>query len=153
MSLGARHSCDSMTSRRYFRPPSEALLSATIIVLEEPMRRVPAVVVLTLLLAPLLGITPASAQAWPTRTVKFILTLGPGSGTDIGGRLLADRLTKKWGQPVVIENKPGGDGIVAISAFVGARDDHVLLLSPTSSFIAHPFVHENLPYRPSDLAP
>ena len=83
----------------------------------------------------------------------FILTLGPGSGTDIGGRLLADRLTKKWGQPVVIENRPGGDGIVAINAFVSAKDDHILLLSPTSSFIAHPFMHDNLPYKPADLAP
>ena len=80
----------------------------------------------------------ADAQAWPTRTVRFILTLGPGSGTDIGGRLLADRLTKKWGQSVVIENKPGGDGIVGITAFVSAKDDHILLLSPTSAFIAHP---------------
>ena len=62
-----------------------------------------------------------------------------GSGTDIGGRLLADRLTQKWGQSVVIENKPGGDGIVAINAFVSAKDDHVLLLSPTSAFIAHPY--------------
>ena len=96
---------------------------------------------------------PAQAQAWPTRTVHFILTLGAGSGTDIGGRLLADRLTKKWGQSVVIENKPGGDGIVAISAFVSAKDDHILLLSPTSAFIAHPWVHDNLPYRPEDLAP
>ena len=117
------------------------------------MRRVPFVVMLASLLAPLLGITPASAQAWPTRTVKFILTLGPGSGTDIGGRLLADRLTKKWGQPVVIENRPGGDGIVAINAFVSAKDDHILLLSPTSSFIAHPWMHENRPYKAEDLAP
>ena len=92
-------------------------------------------------------------QSWPTRNVSFIVTLGPGSGTDIGGRLLADRLTKKWGQPVVIENKPGGDGIVAINAFVGAKDDHILLLSPTSSFIAHPYLHDNLPYKPEDLAP
>ena len=117
------------------------------------MRRVPFVVMLALLLGPLVGITPASAQAWPTRTVKFILTLGPGSGTDIGGRLLADRLTKKWGQPVVIENRPGGDGIVAINAFVSAKDDHVLLLSPTSSFIAHPWMHDNRPYKSEDLAP
>src|SRR5262245_19973944 len=95
----------------------------------------------------------AQAQAWPQRTVRFIVTLGAGSGTDIGGRLVADRLSKKWGQPVVIENKPGGDGIVAISAFVSAKDDHVLLLTPTSSFIAHPWVHENRPYQPSDLAP
>src|SRR6266700_618806 len=97
--------------------------------------------------------SPAKAQAWPTRTVKFILTLGPGSGTDIGGRLLADRLTKKWGQPVVIENRPGGDGIVAINAFVSAKDDHTLLLSPTSSFVAHPWTHENRPYKAEDLAP
>jgi len=105
-------------------------------------------------LAALAGwVTPSLAQAWPQRTVRFILTLGPGSGTDIGGRLLADRLTKKWGQPVVIENRPGGDGIVAINAFVSAKDDHILLLSPTSSFIAHPWVHENRPYQASDLAP
>ena len=99
--------------------------------------------------------SPASAQtqAWPTRTVRFILTLGPGSGTDIGGRLLADRLTKKWGQSVVIENKPGGDSIVGINAFVSAKDDHILLLSPTSAFTAHPFLHDNLPYKPEDLTP
>jgi tripartite-type tricarboxylate transporter receptor subunit TctC len=95
----------------------------------------------------------AQTQTWPTRTVHFVLTLGAGSGTDIGGRLLADRLTKKWGQSVVIENKPGGDGIVAINAFVSAKDDHVLLLSPTSAFIAHPWMHDSLPYKPEDLAP
>ena len=91
--------------------------------------------------------------AWPTRPVKFILTLGPGSGSDIEARLFADRLSQRWKQPVVIENRPGGDGIVAINAFVTAHDDHVLLLSPTSSFTAHPFLHENLPYKPSELVP
>ena len=95
----------------------------------------------------------AADASWPTRSVRFILTLGPGSGTDIGARLLADGLTKKWSQSVVIENKPGGDGIVAIAAFVGAKDDHVLLMSPTSAFTAHPFLHDNLPYKPEDLAP
>jgi tripartite-type tricarboxylate transporter receptor subunit TctC len=92
-------------------------------------------------------------QAWPMRPVKFILTLGPGSGTDIGARLLADRLAQHWGQPVIVENRPGGDGIVAINAFVSAHDDHQLLFSPTSSFTAHPFLHDHLPYQPSDLAP
>lgn len=109
--------------------------------------------VTALVAGPLFGATPSLAQAWPTRSVKFVLTLGPGSGSDIGARLLADRLTKKWGQPVVVENRPGGDGIVAINAFVSAHDDHILLLSPTSSFIAHPWMHDNLPYKTSDLAP
>jgi tripartite-type tricarboxylate transporter receptor subunit TctC len=53
----------------------------------------------------------------------------------------------------VIENRPGGDGIVAINAFVSAKDDHILLLSPTSSFVAHPWSHENRPYKAEDLAP
>ena len=98
--------------------------------------------------------SPVSAdQTWPTRPVKFILTLGPGSGADIGARLLADRLSQRWGQPVVVENRPGGDGIVAINSFASARDDHQLLFSPTSSFTAHPFLHDHLPYKPADLLP
>lgn len=97
--------------------------------------------------------TPSTAQNWPQRPVKFLVTLGAGSGTDIGTRLIADGLTKRWGQPVVVENRPGGDGLVAINAFVGAGDDHVLLASPTSSFTAHPYVYKNPPYKPSDLLP
>jgi tripartite-type tricarboxylate transporter receptor subunit TctC len=96
---------------------------------------------------------PAQAQAWPQRPVRFLVTLGPGSGIDIGTRLLADRLSARWGQPVVVENRPGGDGLVAIGAMIAAHDDHVLLASPTSSFTAHPFVYKNVPYKPEDLQP
>jgi tripartite-type tricarboxylate transporter receptor subunit TctC len=110
-------------------------------------------IALLMLVFALLASETAHAQSWPQRPVKFVLPLGAGSGTDIGARLISDRLTARWGQPVVIENRPGGDGMVAISAFVGARDDHVLLFSPSSSFTAHPYLHENLPYKPSDLAP
>jgi tripartite-type tricarboxylate transporter receptor subunit TctC len=95
----------------------------------------------------------AAAEDWPTRPVRLILTLGPGSGADIGARMLADKLSQRWGQPVIVDNRPGGDGIVAINAFVSAHDDHILLFTPTSSFTAHPFLHDHLPYKPSDLLP
>jgi tripartite-type tricarboxylate transporter receptor subunit TctC len=97
--------------------------------------------------------TPAIAQAWPQRAVKFILPLGPGSGTDIGARLVADRLAARWGKPVIIENRPGGDGIVAITGFIAPDDDHTLLFAPSGTFTVHPFVREKVPYDVRDLVP
>ena len=95
----------------------------------------------------------SSAQNWPTRPVRFIVPLGPGSGVDITARLLADKLSAKWGQPVVVENRPGGDAIIAITAVIAAHDDHVLLFAPASTFTAHPYLHDKLPYNINDLAP
>jgi tripartite-type tricarboxylate transporter receptor subunit TctC len=107
----------------------------------------------TLVAASALGLPSGHAQTWPQRPVRVLLTIGGGSGTDIGMRLLADRLQKRWSQPVVIENRVGGDGVLAISAVLNANDDHVLLGAPVSSFTAHPYVIPNLPYKPNDLAP
>jgi len=103
----------------------------------------------------LAAVVPASAQApiWPSRPVKFIIPLGPGSGVDITARVFADRLAAKWGQPVVVENRPGGDAFVAITAVISAKDDHVLLFAPASTFTAHPLLHEKLPYDINDLVP
>src|ERR1700754_1060297 len=99
---------------------------------------------------------PAMAQTeqnWPQRPVRFIVSLGPGSASDIGARLIADKLTAKWKQPVVVENRPGGDAVVAINAFISAKDDHTLLYTPTSSFTAHPYQHAKLPYDLAELSP
>jgi tripartite-type tricarboxylate transporter receptor subunit TctC len=85
--------------------------------------------------------------------VKFIVPFGPGAGVDIGARLLADRLPARWGKPIVIENRPGADGLVAIQAFVAAADDHTLLCSPSGSFTVHPYQFDKLPYTPADLVP
>jgi tripartite-type tricarboxylate transporter receptor subunit TctC len=114
-----------------------------------------AVVALLAAVSPALAQAQAQvpAQSWPQRTVKLIVPLGPGSGADMTARLLASHLSARWGQPVVVENRPGGDGFVAIGAFVGARDDHTFLFAPTSTFTAHPFLHEKLPYDPRDLMP
>jgi len=99
------------------------------------------------------SIAQAQQQSWPSRPVKFVLPLGAGSGADLGARLLADKLSTKWGQPVVVENRPGGDGFVAITSFVSSNDDHTLFLGPASSFTAHPYLHDKLPYKMSDLSP
>ena len=96
----------------------------------------------------------ASAQTFPQRTVKFILPFGPASGTDITARLVGEALSKRWGKPVVIENRPGGDGLVAINAFVSANDDHTLLWVPVGTFAVHPYDKDKLPYDADrDLIP
>ena len=98
--------------------------------------------------------TTSMAQAWPTRPVRLILPFGPGSGADIAARLLTDKLQALWGQPVVIEGKPGGDGLISIGTVVSAKDDHTLFFGPSSAYVVHPYVHENLRYDPEkDLTP
>ena len=96
---------------------------------------------LGVLAAAITSALPAYAE-WPTRPVHFIIPLGAGSGVDITARLLADKLSQRWGQPVIVENKPGGDAILAITAVKNAHDDHVLLFAPASTFTAHPLLHE-----------
>ena len=105
------------------------------------------------LLAALSTSSYAQSQSWPTRPVKFIVPFGPGAGADIGARLFAEKLTQRWGQPVVVDNRPGGDSIIAITAFLSANDDHTFLYIPSGNFTVHPFVHAKLPYDPNELIP
>jgi tripartite-type tricarboxylate transporter receptor subunit TctC len=96
----------------------------------------------------------AQAQPWPQRPVKLILPFGAGSATDAAARLISERLSTRWGKPVVVDNRPGGDGLVAIGAFVTAADDHVLLYASSASFLSHPYMHDKLPYNlERDLLP
>ena len=62
----------------------------------------------------LLSVASAAAQDYPTRPVRFIIPFGPAAAADIAARLFADRLAARWGKPVLVENRPGGDGLVAI---------------------------------------
>lgn len=117
------------------------------------MNKIARLLVVGLVLSFALPVTPVHAQSWPQRPVKFVVPLGPGSGADIGARLLADRLTARWGQPVVVENRPGADGVVGINAVIGAKDDHTFFYGPTSTFVGHPYLHSKLPYDASELSP
>jgi len=95
----------------------------------------------------------AQAQAYPTRSVRLILPFGPASATDVTARLLADRLTARWGKPVVVENRPGGDGLVSLKAFIDAHDDHTLYFGPAGAFLVHLYDQDAPPYDLSDIVP
>ncbi len=94
-----------------------------------------------------------SAEPWPQRPVKMVVPVGPGSGADVTARLVADQLSRRWGEAVVVENRPGAEGIVGVTAFIAAADDHALLFAPTGTFTATPLLHPNLVYHPGRLAP
>ena len=91
------------------------------------------------------------AMAWPDRTVRVITPTGAGGGSDAIARTMADALAKRWKQ---VENKPGADGIIAVSEFLQAQGGHTLLFSTTSTVTVNPIIHEKLSYDPAhDLVP
>jgi tripartite-type tricarboxylate transporter receptor subunit TctC len=99
-----------------------------------------------------LGLTQAQ-QIYPARTVRLILPFGPGSASDTTARLFADRLMARWGKPVVVENRPGGDGLVALKVFTDAHDDHTLFFGPAASFLVHLYDEDAPPFAMSDIVP
>lgn len=91
----------------------------------------------------------AHAQGFPTKPVRVITPFPPGSGPDAAMRVVGEQLAKKWGQPVVVDNRPGGNGFIAISAFKSApADQHSLLLIDSNHATTHPHTFARLPYDP-----
>lgn len=99
--------------------------------------------------------TSVRAQAvWPSRPVRVVVPVAAGTATDLTARLFAERLSPKWGQPIVVENRPGADGLLALGTFAQNRDDHALLFSFSTAVSLNPLVHPKLPYDPAvDLVP
>ena len=92
---------------------------------------------------------PAHAQAWPSRPIKLVVPFPPGGGTDLAGRIVAERLAVKLNQPVVIENRPGGStaiGVMAVSA--AEADGYTLLFSGSTSYTVNPAIRRTLSYDP-----
>lgn len=91
---------------------------------------------------------------WPARPVRVIVPFAAGGGADLVARLLAPRLSERWHQPVVIDNRPGSDGVAGVQAFVSANDQHTLLFTPAGQVTLSPLLHEGLPFDPGrDLVP
>jgi tripartite-type tricarboxylate transporter receptor subunit TctC len=96
----------------------------------------------------------AQAQNWPQRPVRLIVPAGTGTAIDFAARLYAERLGEIWKQPVVIENRPGGDGITGVAAFTSTNDDHTLLFAHSAPAAVLPVINEKLPYDAArDLVP
>jgi tripartite-type tricarboxylate transporter receptor subunit TctC len=95
------------------------------------------------------------AQAWPTRPLRMILTAPPGSSIDVLGRIVADKLKDRLGQPVVAENRAQAGGTLGTDAIAKAeKDGHTFGLSFTGPLATAPYLYAKLPYDPArDLAP
>ena len=97
---------------------------------------------------------PAAAQ-YPSKPVKIIVHIPPGGAPDIAARVLAERLTETMGQPFVVENRPGSNGVIAAELTVKAPPDgHTLFLAPDSVVVINPHLYARLPYDPlKELTP
>ena len=88
------------------------------------------------------------AQDYPTKAIKLIIPLTPGSGADIAGRIIGQRLNAEWKQPVIVENRPGAGGQIGTAAVIKSEPDGYTLLVQSSSHAANPAIYKSLPYDP-----
>jgi tripartite-type tricarboxylate transporter receptor subunit TctC len=104
----------------------------------------------------LLGLMAAHAQpAWPTKPVRVIVAGGAGSGTDLTARIFADAFSKSFGQPFVIDNKVGANGLIATDALMKSPGDgYSILVTYAAAHVINPLIMEKAPFNPTkDFAP
>lgn len=109
---------------------------------------------LTLGVLAMVGTTYAQADDYPSRPVKFIVPLGPGSGADTNTRALADRFQKATGVPALVENRPGADLIIGTSSALNApADGYTVFMITPSAVVINPLFIKDLPYDPAQIRP
>ena len=97
---------------------------------------------------------PAGAQEYPSKPIRFIVPYAPGGGLDVVGRPIAQKLFEQWGQPVLIENRPGASTTLGANAVAKAAPDGYTLMLTLSSLTSGPALYRKLPYDPvRDFAP
>ncbi len=112
-------------------------------------------VIKTLATFALAPIHSAFAQTWPDKPIRFVLSQPPGSGPDNIARLLSEKLFQRWGQAVVIENKPGGQNTVGAQAAARSpADGYTFYFATTAALITNSFLFKQMPYDPQkDFVP
>ena len=97
----------------------------------------------------LIGATAAAAQSYPSKTITLVVPASPGGVTDTLARQLAQRFSEKWGQQVVVENRPGANNSIAAEYVAkSAPDGHTMFIGPDGTFVANPSLYPKLPYDP-----
>jgi tripartite-type tricarboxylate transporter receptor subunit TctC len=100
-------------------------------------------------LASTLAPSGAAAQAWPARPVRWILSQPAGSGPDLIARAVAERVARMWEQPIVIENRPGGQNVIGAQAAAKApADGYTFYYGTTAALITNAYTFKSLPYDP-----
>lgn len=96
----------------------------------------------------------ARAQAWPSRTIRFVVPFAPGGSSEIVARSASAEMTSLLGVSVFVENKPGGAGNVAMGEVARADDQHTIILGHIGTLAVNPYIYGKLPYDPiKDFAP
>ncbi len=96
----------------------------------------------------------AQGQAFPSRAVTLVVPFSPGTGIDILARVIGPKLSEKWGQPVVVENKPGASGNIGSDFVAKSAPNGYTLMVTVNAFTVSPALYKNLPFDPAnDFAP
>ncbi len=90
----------------------------------------------------------AEPQPWPSRPVRLVVAYPPGGATDIQARIVAQHLSDKWKQPVIVENKPGGNTVLATESVIRTPPDGYTMLLTAMPFVLNKFLMDKLPYDP-----
>ena len=118
------------------------------------MKRIPFIAALAIVFTTLAG-TPVAAQDFPSKSIKFVVPFPPGSGTDTSARYFGKKLGEMTGQTVVVDNKPGANGFIAVRAVLAApADGYTVFVGSNSTLAVNAALFKALPYDPqTDLAP
>jgi len=92
--------------------------------------------------------TSATAQDYPTKPIRVIVPLSPGSGADIAGRIVAKHMSEALGQPIVVDNRTGAGGIIGTQVVAKATPDGYTLMVQSASHASNPAIYKSLPYDP-----
>lgn len=96
----------------------------------------------------------AGAAEFPSRPIRIVVPSTPAGGLDVLVRILAPKLTEKWGQPIIIDNRPGAGGVIGSEIVAKSTPDGHTLLVVAAGYAANPFLYKKLPYEtPKDFAP